>query len=127
MVTDMMPSSVLLVEDNSDDEFLARRVLRKAGITVIRVARDGQEALDMLLTSGEPLPEMLILDLRLPKIDGLKVFSELRRQERTMSLPVLILTSSDDPEDREACLRLGALAFLIKPLELNDLKQLFSS
>jgi len=127
MVTDMMPSSVLLVEDNSDDEFLARRVLRKAGITVIRVARDGQEALDMLLTSGEPLPEMLILDLRLPKIDGLKVFSELRRQEKTMSLPVLILTSSDDPEDREACLRLGALAFLIKPLELNDLKQLFSS
>jgi len=126
MVTDMMPRSVLLVEDNIDDEFLARRVLRKAGITVIRVARDGQEALDMLLTSGEPLPEMLILDLRLPKVDGLKVFAELRRQERTMSLPVLILTSSDDPEDREACLRLGALAFLIKPLELNDLKQLFS-
>lgn len=122
-----MPSSVLLVEDNIDDEFLARRVLRKAGITVIRVARDGQEALNMLLTSGEPLPEMLILDLRLPKIDGLKVFSELRRKERTMSLPVLILTSSDDPEDREACLRLGALAFLIKPLEPYDLKQLFSS
>jgi len=93
---------------------------------VIRVACDGQEALNMLLMSGEPLPEMLILDLRLPKIDGLKVFAELRRQERTRSLPVLILTSSDDPEDREACLRLGALAFLIKPLELNDLKQLFS-
>jgi len=122
----MMPESILLVEDNIDDQFLTRRILRKAGINVIRVANDGQEALNLLLTPGEQLPEMLILDLRLPRVDGLKVFVELRRQKRTMALPVLILTSSDDPMDREACLKLGAIAFLIKPLELNSLQQLLS-
>ena len=121
----MMPRSVLLVEDNLDDRFLAKRVLRKAGIEEVRVAGDGQEALNMLLTPGEPLPEMLILDLRLPKIDGLKVFAEVRRHQRTRSLPVLILTSSDDPNDRDVCLKLGAAAFLTKPLELSTLQQLF--
>jgi len=122
----MIPESVLLVEDNIDDRFLTRRILRKAGINEVRVANDGQEALNLLLTPGEPLPEMLILDLRLPRVDGLKVFIELRRQERTMALPVLILTSSDDPMDREACLKLGAMAFLVKPLELNRLQQLLA-
>jgi len=122
----MIPESVLLVEDNIDDRFLTRRILRKAGINEVRVANDGQEALNLLLTPGEPLPEMLILDQRLPRVDGLKVFIELRRQERTMALPVLILTSSDDPMDREACLKLGAMAFLVKPLELNRLQQLLA-
>lgn len=121
-----MPQSVLLVEDNIDDNFLTKRILRKAGIGLIRVASDGQEALNILLAPGEPLPEMLILDLRLPKIDGLKVFAELRRQKRTMSLPVLILTSSDDPNDRETCIKLGAIAFLTKPLELKDFQQVLS-
>jgi CheY-like chemotaxis protein len=116
----MKPRSVLLVEDNIDDQFLARRVLRKAGIETVRVANDGQAALDLLLDTDEPLPEMLILDLRLPGIDGLKVFAEMRRQERTIALPVLVLTSSDDPKDRDTCLTLGAIAFLIKPLELDD-------
>lgn len=116
----------MLVEDNIDDKFLAERTLHKAGINTIRFAGDGQEALNILLAPDEPLPEMLVLDLRLPRIDGLKVFAELRRQERTRTLPVLILTSSDDPRDRETCLNLGAIAFLIKPMELSDLQQLFS-
>lgn len=116
----------MLVEDNADDKFLAKRILRKAGIDMIRVVNDGQDAMDMLFASDEPLPELVILDLRLPRIDGLKVFAEIRRQERTMALPVLILTSSDDPKDREICLRLGAMAFVIKPLELTTLQQLFS-
>lgn len=126
MVTVMMPKSVLLVEDNSDDEFIAKRILRKAGIQVIEVANDGQKALDLLLASGEPLPELVLLDLRLPKVSGLDLLAELRRQKRTMSLPVLILTSSDDPKDREACMKLGAIAYLIKPIEIRDLQQLFS-
>jgi CheY-like chemotaxis protein len=121
----MMPKSVLLVEDNPDDRFLAERVLRKAGVTLIRKAEDGQTALDMLLTSGDTLPEMVILDLRLPKVDGLKVLSELRDNERSLALPVIILTSSNDPTDREACLKLGAIAYLNKPLELSALQQLF--
>ena len=122
----MMPRSVMLVEDNIDDAFLTKRTLRKAGIDAVRVASDGQEALDMLYTSGEPLPELLILDLRLPKINGLKLFTEIRRNKRTMALPVLILTSSEDPKDRETCLKLGAIAFLSKPLELNSFQQVLA-
>lgn len=121
-----MPKSVLLVEDNSDDEFIAKRILRKAGIQVIEVANDGQKALDLLLASGKPLPELVLLDLRLPKVSGLDLLAELRRQKRTMSLPVLVLTSSDDPKDREICMKLGAIEYLIKPIEVRDLQKLFS-
>jgi two-component system, response regulator len=119
----MRPGSVLLVEDNVDDVYLTRRILQKAGFEVITVAGDGQEALEMLLPGELLLPDMVIIDLRLPRVSGLKLLAELRQKERTMALPVLILTSSDDPNDREACLKLGALAFLSKPLELNDLHQ----
>lgn len=121
----MRPRSALLVEDNEDDRFLATRVLRKAGIADIRFACDGKEALDQLFSSANPLPEVMILDLRLPLIDGLKVFTDIRGQEKTLSLPVLVLTSSDDPYDRETCLKLGAIAFLTKPLTLEIIQQLF--
>jgi CheY-like chemotaxis protein len=126
MVMAMLPKSVLLVEDNSDDRFLTERILRKAGIDLIKEANDGQEALDILLKPDETLPEMVILDLRLPRVDGLKVFAELRSQERSMELPVLVLTSSNDPIDRETCLKLGSIAYLTKPLELSSLQQLFA-
>jgi len=122
----MMPRSVMLVDDNIDDVFLTNRTLRKAGIDAVRVAGDGQEALDMLLAPDEPLPELLILDLRLPKIHGLKLFTEIRRNNRTMALPVLILSSSEDPKDRETCLKLGAIAFLSKPLEISSFQQLLA-
>lgn len=122
----MTPRSVLLVEDNVDDEFLTRRTLNKAGITSITYAADGQTALDMLLDQYHPLPEMVLLDLRLPKIHGLTLLEGLRRHPRTISLPVVVLSSSDDPKDREACSKLGALAFLGKPLELSDLQRVFS-
>jgi two-component system response regulator len=122
----MMPRSVLLVEDNIDDAYLTKRTLRKAGIDEVKVAGDGQEALDTLLSSAEPLPELLILDLRLPKVHGLKLFAEIRRNKRTMALPVLILSSSEDPRDRETCLKLGAIAFLNKPLDLNSFQQVLA-
>lgn len=116
----MIPASVLLVEDNSDDEYLATRTLRKAGISAIRVARDGQEALALLLAPDLPLPDLLLLDLRLPKIDGLEVMAALRGNERTRDLPIMILSSSEDPHDREACQRLGVRRFLSKPLDLIE-------
>lgn len=122
----MMPKSVLLVEDNADDVFITKRILRKAGIESVRTAGDGREALQLLLASDEPLPELLILDLRLPLISGINVLADLRRAERTMTLPVLILASSEDPLDRETCIRLGVLAYLHKPLELPDLQRIFS-
>lgn len=121
----MLPRSVILAEDNIDDAFLTRRTLRKAGIDEVRVATNGQEMLDMLVTADGALPELLILDLRLPKINGLKVLTELRRHARTSALPVLILTSSEDPKDRETCLRLGAMDYLNKPLELQNFLELF--
>ena len=126
MVIDLIPKSVLLVEDNDDDSFIAIRTLRKIGIATITVATDGQKALDMLFTSGEPLPDLLVLDLKLPKVGGLKVLEEIRRQERTMYLPVLVLTSSSDPKDIETCRDLGVLTYLTKPLILGKLQQVFS-
>ena len=119
----MLPQSVLLVEDNKDDEFLALRMLRKAGITAIRFARDGQEALDMLLASDQLLSEVVLLDLRLPLVDGLEVLAAIRRHKETKTLPVLVLTSSEDPLDKEVCSRLGVTAFLGKPLELSELRR----
>jgi CheY-like chemotaxis protein len=126
MVTDMMPKSVLLVDDSTDDQFLTQRILRKAGVDDIRVARNGRETLDILLAESEPLPDIVILDLRLPKVHGLKVFAEIRRNERTIALPVIVLTSSDDLNDRNSCLKLGTMAYLIKPLELSAFEGLFS-
>ena len=119
----MLPRSVLLVEDNKDDEFLAQRMLRKAGIAVIRFARDGQEALDMLLAPDQPRTEIVLLDLRLPVVDGLEVLAAIRHHKETRTLPVLVLTSSDDPLDKEVCSRLGVTAFLGKPLDLSELRQ----
>lgn len=119
----MTSRPILLVEDNSDDEYLALRTLRKMGFENVSVAHDGQEAVDVLLGDeqtglrpSEPPPALVLLDLRLPKFDGLEVLNRLRHAERTMYLPVYILTSSEDPHDREACLRLGARAILSKPL-----------
>ena len=119
----MLPTSVLLIEDNCDDEYLALRTLRKAGIASIVVARDGREALDLLLGADQPPPEFVLLDLRLPVVDGLEVLATLRRHERTKALPVLILSSSEDPHDREVCSRLGVVAYLGKPLDLIEFQR----
>ncbi len=118
---------VLLVEDNRDDEELALWSLGKAGLTHVTVARDGLEALTLLLGSspfagGEPLlPDILLLDLRLPKIDGLEVLKQLRGNDRTKMLKVFALTSSEDPQDKKICSDLGVIAFFSKPLEGEQL------
>ena len=89
--------TILLVEDSPDDELLVRRALRKGGIeSPVAVARDGSEALDLLLGHGE-LPRLVMLDLNLPKVDGLEVLRRLRANERTRSLPVVVLVSRDEP------------------------------
>jgi two-component system response regulator len=112
---------VLLVEDNSDDEFLAIWALKQAGLEQIAVARDGSEALDML--AGEtPLPELIILDLRLPKIDGKEVLRRIRADARFIKIPVLILSSSEDIGDKEFCRRYGCIDFVSKPLTAGMVK-----
>jgi len=114
---------VLLVEDNSDDEFLAVWALKQAGIEQITVARDGREALDRL--SAEPFG-LLILDLSLPKIDGREVLRRVREDARIMNLPILILSSSDDSGDKDVCRRHGIIDYVFKPLTAGVLKRVLS-
>lgn len=121
----MTELSVLLVEDNEDDQELAIWVLKKIGMKNITVAKDGLEAVNMLLgdelseRDGGYRPDIIILDLRLPKMDGLDVLRKIRSDERTKDIRVYALTSSEDPYDREVCAELGVPAFFSKPLKVN--------
>ena len=116
---------ILLVEDNPDDVKLTLRALRKNNIlNEVVVARDGAEALDYLLPTGaqadreaRPLPAIILLDLKLPKIDGLEVLRRIRADERTKLLPVVILTSSREEQDLIASYSLGANSYVQKPVD----------
>ena len=122
---------ILLVEDNPDDELLTLRALKKNNITnEVIVARDGAEALDYLLGTGtdpdqasKVLPQVVLLDLRLPKIDGLEVLRRLRSEKRTELLPVVILTSSDEEQDVVKSYSLGANSFIRKPVDFNQFSE----
>lgn len=129
----MSVKTVFMVEDNCDDEFLALRTLKKAGFTNVAVARDGHEAVLMLLGDESAQlppqidpPAFILLDLRLPKLDGLEVLRKVRSSERTKNIPIYVLSSSEDPRDKDVCSRLGVLAFLTKPLTYESFKNAFS-
>jgi two-component system, response regulator len=119
---------ILLVEDNPDDEALTLRAFEKNNITnEIVVARDGAEALDWLFARGEhegrdpqQLPEVVLLDLKLPKVDGLEVLRQIRADERTKLLPVIILTTSEEESDRLAGYSLGANSYIRKPVDFSQ-------
>ncbi len=114
---------VILVEDNGDDEFLALRELARAGIVDVVVARDGAaavallEAIDRSEEGRHATPDFVLLDLQLPKLDGIEVLRRLRADARTQGLRVFVLSSSEDPGERRACTALGVLGFLPKPLD----------
>jgi CheY-like chemotaxis protein len=117
----MTPQLIVLVEDNPDDQALTLRALKKNGIVHdIVVLSDGVEALDYLLTSGTPLPPLVLLDLKLPKIDGLEVLKRLRAEPRTSLLPIVILTSSNEDRDLVEGYRLGANSYVRKPVDFNQ-------
>ncbi len=119
---------ILLVEDNPDDEALTRRALAKNNIrNEIAVVRDGAEALDFLFCTGvhatrkqNDWPEVILLDLKLPKVDGLEVLRRLRSDERTRLLPVVILTSSKEEQDLTNGYRLGANSYIRKPVDFEQ-------
>jgi two-component system, response regulator len=119
---------ILLVEDNPDDEALTLRALRKSNIANdVTVARDGAEALDFLFCTGayagrdpHKMPQVVLLDLKLPKIDGLEVLRRIRADERTQLLPVVILTSSREDQDRIKGYKLGANSYIRKPVDFNQ-------
>lgn len=119
---------ILLVEDNPDDEELTLRALRQNNImNEVIVARDGVEALDYLFCQGahagrDPLqrPAIVMLDLKLPKIDGMEVLRRIRADERTRLLPVVILTSSKEEQDLVNGYRLGANSYIRKPVDFKQ-------
>ncbi len=123
----MDEKTILLVEDSADDELLTLRALKKNNIkNEIVVARDGVQALDYLLGDGNPtehphaLPQVVLLDLKLPRIDGLEVLRRLRADERTKLLPVVILTSSNEERDRLGGYNLGANSYVRKPVDFEQ-------
>ena len=119
---------IMLVEDNPDDEALTVRALRKSNvINEIVIARDGVQALDYLFGVGvhagrdtKDLPQVVLLDLKLPKLDGLGVLRRLRADERTKLLPVVILTSSIEEQDRANGYDLGANSYVRKPVDFDQ-------
>lgn len=132
----MYKKVILLVEDNPDDVDLTIRALKKNNIlNEIVVAKDGVEALDYLFGTGayagrdvSVTPELILLDLKLPKVDGMEVLKRLRADERTGILPVVILTSSSEEKDLVNSYKLGANSYIRKPVDftqfLNAVKQL---
>jgi two-component system response regulator len=114
---------ILLVEDNSDDEALTIRALKRQNISnEIVVAHDGVEALDFLFGDGASsrLPQIVLLDLKLPKVDGLEVLRRIRSEERTQHLPVVILTSSDEENDLIRGYESGANSYVRKPVDFTE-------
>jgi two-component system, response regulator len=123
-----MNKALLLVEDNPTDEKLTLRAFKKSGVTnEVVVVRDGAEALDYLFATGKHaardprvLPAVVLLDLKLPRIDGLEVLRRIRADERTKCLPVVILTASKEHEDIAHGYSLGANAYVRKPVDFGE-------
>lgn len=124
----MKAKMILLVEDNPDDEALTVRALHKNKIANnLMVVRDGVEALDFVFCTGvyserdpKELPEVVLLDLKLPKVDGLEVLRQIRADDRTRLLPVVILTSSKEEQDLIASYSLGANSYIRKPVGFSQ-------
>jgi two-component system response regulator len=121
--------TILLVVDNPADEALTLRALKKANImSEVVVVRDGAEALDYLFSAetgevGRKLPELILLDLKLPKLDGHEVLKQIRADVRTQLLPVVILTTSVEDEDRLEGYRVGANSYVRKPVDFTEFSQ----
>jgi two-component system, response regulator len=123
----MQKKTILLVEDNPDDEALTLRSLNRSDIIdEVIVTRDGAEALDYLFCTGKYTgraergqPEVILLDLKLPKVGGLEVLRRIRSDERTRLLPVVVLTSSDEEPDMVESYKLGANSYVRKPVDFS--------
>ena len=127
----MTPMTILLVEDNPDDEILTVRELQKQPIVnEIIAVRDGVEAMEYLFGTGQyalrdvrDLPTVVLLDLKLPKVDGLEVLRRIRADDRTKHIPVVVLTSSDDQRDVVESYRRGANSYVCKPVNYKQFQE----
>lgn len=114
---------ILLVEDNEDDVLLTQRAFRRAGVpNEIIVARDGVEAMEALTNGrfGQSLPSLVLLDLKLPKVDGMEILRRLREGDRTRIMRIIVLTSSREEKDIHRCAQLGANSFIRKPVDFVE-------
>lgn len=124
----MRSKIILLVEDNPDDVKLTLRALKKSNIlNEVVIAEDGVEALDYLFGTGKfagrntsVKPQLILLDLKMPRLDGLEVLHRMRADERTALLPVVILTTSNEDRDRIESYKLGANSYIRKPVDFNQ-------
>lgn len=125
---------ILLVEDSEDDQMLIVRSLKKSGImNTVVVAKDGVEALDYLFTNGgqdgkPPLrPAVILLDIKMPRVGGLEVLERIRANKATRTLPVVILTSSDEEQDKARSYEIGANSYVRKPVDFDAYTTAISS
>lgn len=124
----MKDKVILLVEDNPDDVKLTQRALRQSNIlNELVVARDGVEALDYLFGTGQYaerdtrlLPQVILLDLKMPRMDGLELLQRIRADEKTRLLPVVVLTTSTEERDRMESYKLGANSYIRKPMDFQQ-------
>jgi two-component system, response regulator len=122
---------ILMVEDNSMDEELTLRELNKYHLTNrIQVVRDGQEALEYIFCTGRYAardinhqPNVILLDIKLPLIDGLEVLRRIKQDQRTRTIPVVMLTSSHEERDLVESYRLGVNSYIVKPVDFNQFKE----
>ena len=125
------PVEILLVEDNPADVELTLRALREHRLANhVHVVKDGAEALDFLFTTGsyadqqqEISPKVILLDLKLPKVDGLEVFRRIKADDRTKTIPVVVLTSSQEQRDLVSSYELGVNSYIVKPVEFEKFEQ----
>lgn len=118
----MQPSGVeiLLVEDNANDAELTLRALKQRNLAnQVFVCRDGAEAMDFFARTTTPVPKVVLLDLKLPKVDGLEVLRRIKGDARTKAIPVVVLTSSREEPDIERAYELGANSYIVKPVDFE--------
>jgi len=123
----LKPAEILLVEDNLDDVEITLRAFRKVRVAnTVHVVRDGQEALDFLFREGDhgdradaPQPDVILLDLNLPKVNGLEVLDKIRASDGLSTIPVIVLTVSERQEDVDKSYKLGANTFITKPVDFE--------
>jgi CheY-like chemotaxis protein len=123
-----MKKTILLAEDNPDDVLLTQRAFKKSNIlNDLIIVTDGQEALNYLFCEGKykqrnpnEVPELILLDLKMPKIDGLEVLKQIRKNKKTKHLPVVILTTSKEEKDMIASYCLGANSYITKPVDFDQ-------
>jgi len=124
----MHNNHILLVEDNPDDIKLTLRALKKSNIlNEVVIAKDGVEALDYLFGTGKyegrdlsVMPQLILLDLKMPKLDGMEVMQRIRENENTQLLPVVVLTTSSEDRDKIKSYKLGANSYIRKPVDFNQ-------